>query len=80
MNKEILKLINQHYDTEEGRMIAQTEMVKQLLEYCSVQPGAKIQIKVEHHDGQVAIANLYDLAALVQSLYDALEYFQSELL
>ena len=79
MNKEILEAINQNYNTEEGRMLAQAEMVKQLLEYCSIQPGAKIKIVVEHDEGHVAVADLYDLAAIVQSLYDALEYFQSEL-
>lgn len=64
---------------EEERMLAEAEAVKQLLTTCCTDAGATITITVAHHSGQIATANLYDLAALVQSLFEALEYFQSEL-
>ena len=62
------------------RMLVQAEAVKQLLNYCAFQPDAKITVTVEHAHGHKAVAELYDQAALVQSLYQTLEYFQSELL
>ena len=55
------------------------ERIKQLLTCCMMNPGAKITITVEHDNGRKATADLYDHAALTQSLYDTLEYFQSEL-
>lgn len=64
--------------TEGKSRMHQAEAVKQLLELCAVQPGAKIQIIVTHKNGLVATANLYDHAALVQGLWDALDYYQSE--
>ena len=63
----------------ERKMVASAEVVKQMLKYCAVDPGAKITISVEHDDGNKATAELYDHAALVQSLIEALEYFASEL-
>lgn len=60
------------------RMIAEAELVKGLLNYCAVKYGAKIIITVEHDDGHKAIANLYDDAAFVQALYDALIDFQRD--
>ena len=62
------------------RMLFQAEAVKQLLVYCVYQPGAKITISIDHDQGHKATAELYDLAALAQSLYESLEYFQSELI
>lgn len=67
-----------NYSDDTKRMLCQTEMVKQLLNYCAFQHGAKITIVVEHDQGHKATAELYDHAALVQSLYESLEYFQSE--
>ena len=58
--------------------IAQAEAIKQALVYCSYKPGATIRLEVTHDDGTIAAANLYDHAALVDGLYKALEYFQSE--
>lgn len=67
-------------DVETARQVSEAEFVKQLLTYCSFRPGADITIQVKHSDGHCAVAHLYDHAALVQSLYEALEYFQSEML
>lgn len=55
------------------------EGIKQILMHCMETHGAKITITVEHDDGTSATADLYDHAALTQSLYDSLDYFQSEL-
>lgn len=63
---------------EDKSRVHQAEAVKQLLEVCMMQPGAKVQITVSHDNGLVATANLYDHAALVNGLYDALNYYQSE--
>jgi hypothetical protein len=79
MTKNYWKEAFEVQDETLGNLIAQAEIVKQLLSYCSCKPGATITITVAHDDGQVAIANLYDHAAFVQSLYDALEGFQNEL-
>ena len=67
------------YGDDTVRLVAETELVRQMLEFCSVQPGADIIIQVKHSAGHCATARLYDHAALVQSLYECLEYFQSEL-
>lgn len=63
---------------EEKTRVRQAEAIKQLLEYCTVNQGAKITITVTHDNGLEATANLYDHAALVQGLWEALDYFQSE--
>lgn len=60
------------------KMLAETELLKQLINYCHVREGATITITIEHDDGHKASATLYDHAALTQTLYIALEYFQSE--
>lgn len=67
-------------DPEISRMLVEAEMVRQQLIACSITPGAKVIIRVEHDNGNVVSAELYDLAALVTSLIDALDYFQSELI
>lgn len=64
---------------ERDRMLAEAELVKHLLNFCSVWPGAKITITVEHDNGHKAVAQLYDHAALVQELHDALSYFQTQM-
>lgn len=64
---------------EDTRVVAEAELVKHMLNFCFVQHGATITITVEHDDGHKATAKLYDHAALIQGLYNALEYFQSEL-
>jgi hypothetical protein len=64
---------------EAFRLYKQTEEVKQLLESCMDVGGADITITVKRDDGRTATAELYDHAALVQGLWDALDYFQSEL-
>lgn len=66
-------------DDETAKLIGQAEAIKQVLQYCSVLPGADITITVKHHHGYTATAELYDHAALVQGLYAAVEYFQSEI-
>lgn len=66
-------------DPEVERMLVEAELVKTLLCACSVQQGATIEIKVTHDNGNVAVARLYDHAALVGFMIDAIEYFQSEL-
>lgn len=76
--KEADKLYTANFE-DDSRMVAEAEMVKQLLNFCSIMPGAKITISVEHDSGQKATAALYDHAALVQSLHDTLAYFQSEM-
>lgn len=63
---------------EDKTRVHQAEAVKQLLELCAQQAGAEVQITVRHDNGLVATANLYDHAALVQGLWDALDYYQSE--
>lgn len=60
-------------------MIQQAESIKQLLVLCANEGEADITISVYHSSGKTATAKLYDQAALVQSLYEALEYFQSEI-
>jgi hypothetical protein len=60
-------------------MTAEAELVKHLLSFCSVHPGAKISIVVEHDSGHKAVANLYDHTALVQGLEDTLSYFQTQM-
>ena len=67
------------YVIHEERMAAEAEIVKHLLDFCSVHSGAKITISVEHDNGHKAVLRAYDHAALVQGLYDTLDYFQSEL-
>lgn len=79
MTKEIMLAANETTDDNMRKLLMQAEIVLQHLEYCMVQPGASITITVEHDEGHKATAKLYDHAALVQSLVDALKYFQSEL-
>lgn len=79
MNKDFMKVNYRGMDDSDKAMYTQAEIVKQLLQLCSIQPGATITITVHHNHGHKAIAELYDHAALVQSLHDTLEYFQSEL-
>lgn len=67
------------YNFDDRRMAAEAELVKHLLDFCSVHNGANITIIIEHDNGCKAVAHLYDHAALVQSLHEALSYFQSEL-
>lgn len=68
------------YASDEIRvMIAEVELLKSLLTFCMNKPGAKITVTVEHDDGNKVTAHLYDHAALTQSLYDTLTYFESEL-
>ena len=62
-----------------GRMLSEAEDVKQHLINCVNNPGANISIIVTSDDGKTTSAGLYDHAALVQSLIDALAYFQSEI-
>lgn len=80
MDANILDEANKLLPDESGKQILQAEMVKQLLSYCTVAPGANITITISHDHGQIATAQLYDHAALVQGLIEALEYFQSEVI
>jgi hypothetical protein len=64
---------------EDVRVVAEAELVKHMLNFCYTQHGATITITVEHDNGHKATAKLYDHEALIQSLYDALETFQSEI-
>lgn len=63
----------------ERKMMRQVEAVKDMLNYCIERNGATIKVTVTHDNGLTASATLYDHAALVQGLLDALNYFQSEL-
>ena len=63
----------------ERKMMRQVEAVKDMLNYCAERNGATIKVIVTHDNGLTASATLYDHAALVQGLLDALNYFQSEL-
>lgn len=67
-------------DETHAKWIVDAEAVKQLLYYCCAQPGATITVSVKHDNGNYASAELYDLAAFVCSLLEALECFQEELL
>lgn len=61
------------------KMWREAERLKRVLTDCMVSPGdTSIKITVERAN-KTATASLYDHAALVQGLYDALDYFQSEL-
>lgn len=64
---------------EERLLRLEIALVKDMLLFCMDKQGAKITITVDHHCGNRVTANLYDHAALVQSLYDALDYLESEL-
>jgi len=64
---------------EEYLMMSEIALVKNMLTFCMNKQGAKITITVEHDCGNRVTANLYDHAALVQSLYDTLAYFETEL-
>ena len=66
------------YCESDQRILGEVEMVKALLDYCCIRHGATITLCVEHDDGHKAVARLYDHAALVQSLFDALTEFQEE--
>lgn len=63
----------------EQLMIEQAEACRQLLDHCMTAPGADITIQIKHTDGQQAVAELYDHAALVQSLWLALKEFIEEI-
>ena len=81
MNRQkFFKGINQVDDDKSRRMLLEAELVKRLLEYCSYDPGASIKIVVQHDNGHTATADLYDHAALVDSLYKTLNYFQDEMM
>ena len=71
--------INHNTSDEDCRMLMEVELVKTLLNHCYTTHGAKIKIVVEHDDGHVATANLYDHAALIEPLMLALINFQQEL-
>lgn len=60
-------------------MVQQLKMVKEALAYCTHKPEAKITVEVKHTDGSCARVEAYDHAAFVQGLYDAIEYFISEI-
>ena len=79
MDKKLVKALSQTKDTDTRQQLLQAEAVKQLLEYCMQQPGADIQIIINHDSGQKAVAKLYDHAALVSGLWEAISYFQSEM-
>lgn len=66
-------------DDDTAKLIGQAEAIKQVLQYCSALPGAEITISVKHSHGYTAVGEFYDHAALVQGLYTAVEYFQSEI-
>lgn len=81
--ERLLKSIDEHQSeipAETNRMLIEAEQLKLMLDYCIVSPGATISVTIEHDSGAKSTAKLYDLAAFVTSLYDALEYFQSELI
>jgi len=59
--------------------VLEVNVLLSILEYCTEEQGASITITIAHDKGFVATAHLYDHAALVQGLQDALKYFQSEL-
>lgn len=67
------------YHVERNMSTAEVDLVLHLLDFCSVHPGAKIIITVEHDNGCRATANLYDHAALNQGLCEALNYYQTQL-
>lgn len=67
------------FDDDVFKLYKQAEDVKQQLECCMDATGAKITITVARDSGTTVTAELYDHAALVQGLWDALDYFQSEL-
>ena len=71
--------INHSTSDEDCRMLMEVELVKTLLNHCYTTHGAKVKIVVEHDDGHVATANLYDHAALIEPLMLALINFQQEL-
>ena len=65
---------------EQFNQILDVEMLMQVLTYCSWNSGADITIQIKHSNGLTASAKLYDHAALVTGLHNALEYFMSECL
>jgi hypothetical protein len=80
MDKTITEKAHKLLPDTDGKHLLQAELLKQILEYCSIAPGADITITVTHAHGQKVTADLYDHAALVQGLIEALEYFQSEII
>lgn len=66
-------------DDETYRKVLEVNVLLSILDYCTECQGAEINITIAHDKGFVATAHLYDHAALVQGLQDALKYFQSEL-
>lgn len=73
------KLNQSNWSDEVKRMTEESSAAIQLLEHCESTPGAKISITIAHNDGQTVTANLFDHAALVQVLIEALSDFKSEL-
>lgn len=61
-------------EANDEQMIKEAQAVIDKLWWCADNPGSKVTITV----GDTA-ANLYDHAALVQTLADSLEYFISEM-
>ena len=64
---------------DDDYMTSQTKRLQSLLNHCCIDPGADIYITVKHSNGRSVGVKLYDHAALVQELYNALDYFLSEL-
>lgn len=77
--EEHIKDVWPYLNDEMQLMAQQLKMVKEALVYCAHKPEAKITIEVKHTDGSCARVEAYDHAAFVQGLYDAIEYFMSEL-
>lgn len=64
---------------EDVRLISEAELIKQMLNFCYTNPGAKIVISVEHDNGHKATATLFDHVVLVENLVSAIEKFELEL-
>ena len=69
----------EHTMSEDYKLWEAADEVKQMLIDCANDPGATIQIVVKRDNGLESSAELYDHAALVQGLVDALDYFQDEI-
>ena len=65
--------------TEDFNLWESAEFVKRMLYSCMDAPGATITIAIKKDNGEESSAELYDHAALVQGLIDALDYFQDEI-
>lgn len=64
---------------EKAETLQQIESLQQMLNHCLQQHEAKITIAIDHSDGSSVTAQLYDHAAFVQPLIDALDEFKAEL-